>query len=310
MLHRITLVTALLLIAIPLLARGDPIEQPLAVRELAPGVFVHIGVIELMSSTNEGAIANVGFIVGSDAVAVIDTGGSPREGRQLLAAIRQQTPRPIRYVINTHDHPDHVFGNAAFLKEKPIFVGHKNLARALATRGQFYIDTFRRIMGDAVISGVTVVPPTQTVERELQLDLGGRPIVLRAWRAAHTDNDLTVLDVTTGTLFAGDLVFREHVPVLDGSLRGWLIVTDELSKIPAKRVVPGHGELADWPGALVDEQRYLGTLRDDVRASIARGASLRVATESAAASERQQWVLFDAYNVRNATTAFSELEWE
>ena len=299
-------VLAVVLGASVVLAGERPL--PLPIETVAPGDYAHFGEISLTTPTNQGDIANLGIIVGRDAVAVVDTGGSVEVGQRLLAAVHGVTNKLVRYVINTHEHPDHVFGNAAF-GPGVTFVGHHNLPAELAKRGTYYLGSFREALGAAAIAEVRIIPPTLLVDGETTLDLGDRRLRLTAWSpAAHTNCDLTVLDETTGVLFAGDLLFLQHIPVVDGSVTGWLSVLQRLAKLPARTVVPGHGRLAaPWPQALDDEHRYLTTLAADARRLIAAGVPLARAVPQIAQSERGRWMLFDDYNPRNATTAVSEL---
>jgi quinoprotein relay system zinc metallohydrolase 2 len=287
-----------------------PARADASVVEVAAGVFVQVGRHELPTAGNLGGIANCGFVVGDAAVAVIDSGGSARGGAALRAAIRAVTDRPVRYVIATHVHPDHLFGHGAFVADRPHFVGHANLPRALAERAGHYLGQLATQLGPAG-AGTRPVPPDLLVEDALTLDLGGRELALRAWPAAHSDTDLTVVDRRTGTLFAGDLLFMERCPSLDGSLHGWLDALAVLAAMPAARVVPGHGPAsAAWPGAADAERRYLLGLRDEVRAMLAANGSIEQAVATAGRTEAARWRLFEDYHPRNVTVAYAELEWE
>lgn len=284
---------------------------PLPVEEIAPGIFVYQAPYALAAPRNGGAIANAGFIVGRDAVAVIDTEGSDRAGRGLLAAVRARTALPIRYVINTHVHPDHLLGNAAFTEEKPIFVGHANLPAALAARVGSYLAATKDLIGESAFAGTRTIAPTLLVKDRLVLDLGERPLILESWPTAHTNTDLTIYDERTATWFLGDLLFAGHVPALDGNLGGWLKLVEVLKARKAARVVPGHGPASlPWPAALAPMEHYLQTLRSDIRAMIRRGDTIQDAAKQAGRAEAGKWSLFDDFNPRNATTAFHELEWE
>jgi len=302
----------LLSIFLSCLAGGAALAQdpPLAVEAVAPGVFVHFGQIELMSEANEGGTANLAFILGNSAVAVIDSGGSARQGRRLLATIREHTDLPLAFVINTHGHPDHIFGNVAFEEVGALRIGHENLESFLAARGDYYLRSFAQQLGVSLIEEIRILPPDETVAHERLLDLGDRTLRLQAWPSAHSDSDLTVLDSESGILFAGDLIFVEHIPVIDGSLLGYLEVTRELSELQAQQVVPGHGPLAPWPDAAQKQLTYLEALAADLRAEIAKGTPLERAVETAGNEEAKHWALREAYHQRNATVGYVELEWE
>ena len=286
-------------------------DADFSLREIADGVFAFQGVNELMRPENEGAICNLGVVVGADAVAVIDSGGSLVEAQAFIAAIAEVTSKPVRFLINTHMHPDHIFGNAAFQTLGPTIVGHQNLPAALEARGEYYLRSYREQLGDELMEGIEIVQPTLLVDDTMELDLGGRVLQLKAWEAAHTDNDLTVYDPSSGTFFAGDLVFLGHLPTIDGSLLGWLKQMDTLAGIDAARVVPGHGPApSKWPEALEAERRYFEVLARDLRQAIKEGTPLAEAVKTAGRSEAPDWALFDEYNERNATAAYAELEWE
>ena len=283
------------------------------VTQVAPGDFVRVGDCAEASAANADGIANTGFIIGATGVAVIDPGGSLADGQGLRAALRAQTRLPIRYVIMTHDHPDHVFGGGAFTADHPVFVGHWRLAAGMAAR-----QDYDRARLDAVLGAVwgeaavgAPVLPTLEVRDTATLDLGGRVLVLTAWPAAHSGDDLTVFDRATDTLWAGDLLFAGRVPALDGSVTGWLATLDRLARLHAARAVPGHGPASlAWPAGAADERRYLSVLARDVRAAIAAGRDIPATVATAAAGERDKWALFDAYNGRNVTEAYKELQWQ
>ncbi len=317
MVKRRILLIALAFLSLVMSAAASRCDQaavvPLPVREIAPGVYAHQAPVTEMNAASLGDIANIGFVVGDDAVAVIDTGGALIIGERLKKAIAAVTPKPIRYVINTHEHPDHIFGNAAFVAPGVTFVGHENLPRAIAERGPSYLATWRRVMPPDLVNGIKLVPPTLLVStsKDVRLDLGHRVIVLRAWPTMHTDCDVTIFDEKTATLFAGDLVFLQHVPVIDGSVLGWLKAMPALAKIPAKRVVPGHGTIdVDWPQALAAEKAYFTKLTQDLRGFITRGADINAAAKEAGRSEASKWQLFGIYNPRNAIAGYAELEWQ
>ncbi len=280
-----------------------------AVEEIASSVFMRRGVDAEASGENLDAIANIGFIIGDDAVLVTETGGSFADGRWLRKIIREKTGKPIKYVALTHVHPDHAFGAGAFLEDAPVFIGHSRLPEALAARGEFYRKRLIDLLGEANVG--PVVMPTRIVTERDEIDLGGRVVAFQAHRPAHTVTDLSLLDKASGLFLPADLLFVGRVPALDGSLTGWIAELETLQGQGYGKAMPGHGPLVvDFRSASGDLLKYLKILRDGVRAEIDRNGSIERAMATVGLSERENWTLFDDYNKRNVAEAFRELEWQ
>ena len=305
------LMKILMLLFISGCAESQPTAQNSTfLEDIGDGIYVHHGEHLDIDTGYQGDICNLSVVVGSKGVAVIDTSGSFKVGAALRAAIAEVTKLPILYVVNTHVHPDHIFGNAAFIADNPQFVGHAKLAQAMQLREDAYKKLNEKYLGSDA-KGADVVIPTLAVKDSVELDLGNRVLTVTAHPVAHTNTDVTVIDSQTQTLFTGDLLFIERTPVLEGDIKGLIAVLDTLKTDQVKQVVPGHGpQTRDWEQAINDEQRYLNVLLKDIRAGIANDISLEDTMDTAAASEKDKWVLFDVANRRNVNIIYPALEWE
>lgn len=295
------------------IAQGTSTPSGLAMAEPRAGVFVHIGALENWAPSNGGDVSNSSFIVGSRCVAVVDTGGTPAVGRALREAVARTTPLPICYVINTHAHPDHMLGTVAFSEagaSRPQFVASARYVATLAAREPYYLNALQREFGIA-LKHEDIIYPTLVVTQSMELDLGDRVLVLQAWPTAHTDNDLTVYDKRTHTLITGDLLFAQHLPVVDGNLRSWVCAIAEFRQLDVATVVPGHGAVShDWPAALEPQADYLQGLLRDTRAAIHNGLTLQQTVDRLVLPVDSHWVVADLFKRRNVTAAYAELEWE
>ena len=316
MISAITIFAALAIVLFPAAAEQPAFAAeaaPLAnfdISEIAPGNYVHYGSFDERSPHNLADNANIGFIVGEQCVVAVDAGGSLPVGHALRQAIRRITPLPVCYVVLTHVHPDHFFGAAAFLDDHPQFIAHENYPAQLAARSRSYLNSLQRDLG-AAAAGSEIVRPKRLVAGRLELDLGGRTVVVQAWPPAHTDDDLTVFDTPTRTLWLSDLLFVGHTPVIDGTITGFLSVMQDLRAIAADYYVPGHGRSdLPWPQPLDAQQRYFTAILNETRAAIRSRKTIQQATDEVGLSEAGNWAAFDLFHRRNVTAAYAELEWE
>ena len=317
---RIFFIFILFFFSNPTIFLGNQIK-PLDVKEIAEGVYVHYGKHENFyeKEDNIGDIANLGFIIGDQSIAVIDTGGSHQVGKALKLAIKQVSKKPIKYVINTHGHQDHIFGNSAFLSEGVTIYGHYNLRKFLQERGSQYVRQVvvagEKVKGTSIVFPHIVIAETspdqaKKLSNKITIDLGNRKLLLTSYSTAHTYADATVFDLKTKTLFVGDLVQSERLPTMDGLVKNWIKVLNEIEKVDFKIMVPGHGKIQKDNTALKQTRTYLQVLYDDVVDALKKDIPAEKVIETAGSSEKDKWILFDRVNPGNVFRTFLRYEWE
>lgn len=246
-------------------------------RQIADDVWLLEGSTDNFDKANGGNIVNTGFIVTEAGVVVIDSGPSRRYGEAMRAAIASVTDRPVIKLLLTHHHPDHVLGNQAFANV-PI-AALAGTTELLREQGNAMAENMYRLVGDWM-RGTEVVLPSETLAPGT-LEIGGRSLRLLSLRG-HTGADLAILDERSGVLFAGDILFYQRALTTPNSpgLDVWLEDLDTLEALPWKRLVAGHGPVADDAAPFVQMRDYLGWLDGLLREAASGGADMNEVIQS------------------------------
>jgi cyclase len=222
--------------------------------------------------TDEGlAGGNAGFVIGDDGVLVIDTFQDPRPAQAMLDAIRKLTSLPIHFVVNTHYHLDHVNGNDVFAAAGATIVAHRGVRAWMRSENVKMLDPPVTPEKKARVASLTL--PTLIYDTGIDLYLGSRRIVVRYY-PGHTGGDSVVWIPDAHVVFAGDMLWKEHVPnLIDASTGAWIESLHAMQAAYAPATwIPGHGDAANAQD-VVTFQKYLEDLRTAVRREQAAGKS-------------------------------------
>jgi glyoxylase-like metal-dependent hydrolase (beta-lactamase superfamily II) len=235
---------------------------------LAPGLPFELkalghGVYAAIDGPKGEAGANAGFVIGDDGVLVVDTFENPKAAEQMLTEIRRLTSVPIRYVVNTHYHLDHVAGNSVFAREGAVIIAHRNVRSWINTENLKFFGKDIKAKQKALVEGL--VRPGLVYDTELDVFLGSRRVSIRTF-PGHTGGDSVVAIPDAKVVFCGDLFWRRTLPnLIDATTGLWIPTLEKLASADADATfVPGHGDV----GNVADVSAFRGYL-SDLRAIVA-----------------------------------------
>ena len=293
-----------LALATPAWAADPASALPFKLEDLGHGVFAGVDI-------DGRAGSNAGFVIGDDGVLVVDSYYAPDAAPALLAEIRKRTDKPVRYVVNTHYHIDHVSGNATFKTAGATIVAQRNVADWIhAENPKFYGD---KITPEQKAAIAAIPAPTLLVDKRTTLKLGKRVIEVIE-RPGHTGGDVTVAIPDAHVMFCGDLLWRDIPPnLIDGTISKWVPTLKAIEDAPHASdltYVPGHGEIAKLADVKTFRS-YLEAIRDATKAGMAKGLSgdaLNKSVIDAMAPRFGSWSRFDRAVPREVGYMKAELD--
>jgi len=279
--------------------------EPVRVGE---GVYAFLGATGEPDRANGGNTGNSGFIIARDGIVVIDTGVSHRHGRAMIEAIRRVSNKPIALVVNTHAVQEFLFGNSAFAGIGVPLLTHRTSAQLMRERCAHCLENLRLLLGEDAMRATRLVVPQTLLDESSILRVAGRDLEVLHFGWGATPGDLVVLDRRSGVVFAGGLASIDRVPeTRDGNHAGWIAALEALARLPAVRVVPGHGPVVDL--AEVRRTRaYLLDLDALARRVYEEGFSLLEALDRSELPAYRDWGAYATVHRRNLQQRYLELE--
>lgn len=293
----------------PGLAWAQPAVQPVAVAE---NVWMVQGEAALGSSANRNFISNAGFVVTEEGVVIIDALGSPALANDLIAEIRRITPKPIRYVIVTHFHADHIYGLQVFKAAGAEILGHPAGREYLNSEtAKLRLEASRKDLAPWIDNKTQLLGADRWLaDQQTELQLGSYVFQIRHVGPAHTPEDLAVFVPKAGVLFAGDLVFRGRIPYVgQADSRQWIASLGTLMAFAPRVMVPGHGGVSTDPMSdLTLTRDYLVFLRKSMGEAAENMDPFDEAYAKTDWSRFEKMPLFQAANRMNAYNTYLLME--
>ena len=297
-----------------------PLSRPLTIEQVPdrPVYFV-VGEPGIPSRDNEGHTSNAGFVVTSEGVVVFDVLGTPSLGWDLLQQMRKITDQPIRYIVVSHYHADHIYGLQAFKDHSPgVIIAQERASEyreneeTADERANQRLDQRRQALFPWVDRNTRVVAPDITFRQRMVLNLGGRRFVLTYAGPAHSASDMMMMVEPDGVLFAGDIVQNGRIPFMnsdDVDTANWLRALDEVATLDPKFIIPGHGRPSTAAKqAIAFTRDYIEYARGAMGKAVKDWADFDAAYEQTDWSKYRSLPAFSANNRGNAYRIFLEME--
>jgi glyoxylase-like metal-dependent hydrolase (beta-lactamase superfamily II) len=298
-----------------------PLGRPLIIEQI-PGkpVYYVVGHPEIPAEENEGHTSNAGFVVTTEGVVVFDALGTPSLGWEWLQQIQKLTVQPIRYIVVSHYHADHIYGLQAFKDHIPqaVIIAQERAAEyrenedTADERASQRLDQRREALFPWVDQNTRVVPPDITFRQRLVLRLGDRRLVMIYAGPAHSASDMMMAVEPDGVLFAGDIVQNSRIPFMNGddvNTANWLLGLNEVQKLNPQFIIPGHGRpSANAIEAIVFTRDYIDYVRKEMGKAVENWADFEAAYEQTDWSKYENIPAFSSNNRGNAYRIFLEME--